>query len=108
MTAGMATSSPIAVVTSASAIPPATAAKPAIAEGPGHCRGKGARLLASRVICHGTVNHDPDRPARHDEQNDDHGLRHQTHRFPQAERVGWHAALLENPGGNRGYMSEHN
>ncbi len=35
----------------------------AIAQSPGNGRSESARLLASRAVCHGTVNHDADRPA---------------------------------------------
>jgi hypothetical protein len=35
----------------------------AIAQGSGDCGSEGARLLASRVVCHGAIDHDADRPA---------------------------------------------
>ena len=47
----------------------------AIAQRAGHGRSKRARLLAGGAEGHPAVDHDADRPARHDEQNDDHDLR---------------------------------
>ena len=54
----------------------------AIAQGSSYGGSEGARLLAGRVVCHGAINHDPDRPARHNEQDDDHDFRNDTHLLP--------------------------
>src|SRR5213078_1537291 len=45
----------------------------AFAQGAGHGRSKLAGLLAGRAESDPAVNHDPDGPRRHDEENDDHG-----------------------------------
>src|SRR3984957_9193054 len=72
----------------------------AVAQSAGDSGGKGARLLAGRVIGHPAIDHDADGPAGHDEQNDDHGSGNPSHGLPQAERIGSHsAAFLDDPGG---------
>ena len=77
----------------------------AIAQGSGNCGSESARLLAGGVVCHGAVNHDADRPARHNEQDDDHDLRNDTHLLPERNRIPTHCAtLLHNPGGYPGNM----
>src|SRR5208282_219341 len=77
----------------------------AVAQGSSYGGGEGARLLAGRVVCHGAIDHDTDRPARHDEQDDDHDLRNDTHLLPERNRIPTHCAtLLHDPGGNPGNM----
>src|SRR6266849_4037791 len=78
----------------------------AIAQRASHSRCEGTRLLASRAEGHGSINHYPDRPTGHDEQNDDHCLRWNTHLVPQRNRVPTHRLLLEDPGRHGGYMRE--
>ncbi len=54
----------------------------AVTQGSGYGRGKGARLLARGAVRHGSIDHDADRPARHNEQDDDHDFRDDTHLLP--------------------------
>src|SRR5208282_6750257 len=60
-----------------------------------------AGLIASGVECHPPVNHHADRPPRHDEQNDNHGLRQDAHLLPERNRVPTDRALVKEPGGEK-------
>jgi hypothetical protein len=71
----------------------------AFAQRAGDCRSECPRLVASRVEGHPTVNHHANRPARHDEKNDDHGLRQNAHLLPERNRVPTYRGLLQEPGG---------
>src|SRR5208282_3505528 len=65
-----------------------------------HGGSKRARLLAGGAVGHPAIDHDANRPARHDKENDDHGPGDPAHLLPQAKRVRRHAAaLLAKPGG---------
>src|SRR6266699_6298256 len=64
-----------------------------------HCRSKLPRLLASRVKGHVAVNHHAERPARHDEKDDDYAAGYPTHRFPKRVRIPLRRRLLQEPSG---------
>jgi len=66
----------------------------AFAQGAGHNRGKLSRLLAGGAESDPAVDHDADRPCGHDEKNDDDGLRHPAHLFPQVNRVPAYAGIV--------------
>src|SRR5208282_4957694 len=65
-----------------------------------------AGLIASGVECHPPVNHHADRPPRHDEQNDNHGLRQDAHLLPERNRVPTDRALVKEPGGEKMEITE--
>ncbi len=67
---------------------------------------KRARLLAGRAEGHGAIDHHANRPARHDEQNEDNDLGQNSHLFPEGDGIPTHLGFLENPGGSRGYVAE--
>ena len=78
----------------------------AFTQGAGNRGSKGARLLAGGAERHGAIDHDANRPARHDEQNDDDDLRQNSHLFPEGDGIPAHGGFLENPGGSRGHVAE--
>src|ERR1700674_188402 len=53
-----------------------------VAQSASYCGSKCPRLLACRAECHGPVNHYSDGPAGHDEQNNDHAPRDESHLSP--------------------------
>jgi len=59
----------------------------ALAQRAGHGRSELAGLLARAVIGNQTVDHDSDRPGRHEEQQDDHQLGRPSHVVPHAAHV---------------------
>ena len=60
----------------------------AFAQRAGNRRSKRTRLLAGRVEGDVTVDHDADRPRRHDEQDDNDRLGQKAHVLPKRVRVG--------------------
>src|SRR5258708_25219838 len=74
----------------------------AVAQRACHCRSKLPRLLAGGVKGHVAVNHHAERPARHDEKDDDYAAGYPTHRLPKRDRVPlWRRLLQEPSGGSR-------
>jgi len=59
-------------------------------------------LDAARAV----IDHNPNRPARHDEQNEDNDLGQNSHLFPEGNGIPAHGGFLENPGGSRRYVAE--
>ena len=72
----------------------------------GNCGSKSTRLFASRTECHGAIDHDANRPARHDEQNENNDLGQNSHLSPEGDWIPAHLGFLENPGGDRRYVTE--
>ncbi len=69
----------------------------AVLQGSGDGRGKGTRLAAGSREGEGAINHDTDRPAGHEEQDNDNDLGQEAHLLPQRDRIPSDAAfgLLE-------------
>src|ERR1035437_2013801 len=78
----------------------------ALTQGTGHSGSKRARLLAGRAVCHGAIDHNANRPARHNEQNEDNDLGQNSHLFPEGDGIPAHGGFLENPGGSRRHVAE--
>src|ERR1035437_10018365 len=78
----------------------------AFTQGAGNRGSKSTRLLASRTECHGAIDHDANRPARHDEQNENNDLGQNPHLSPEGDWIPAHLGFLENPGGDRRYVTE--
>src|SRR5664280_2613684 len=73
----------------------------AFAQGAGNRGSKSTRLFASRTECHGAIDHNANRPARHDEQNENNDLGQNSHLSPERDGIPAHLGFLENPGGDR-------
>src|SRR5205814_97895 len=100
MTAGIATSNPNAVVTRASAIPPATAARPVAFSCEIPLKAFRMPITVPNSPTNGAVNHHAERPSRHDEENDHYSASYPSHRFPERDRIPLRSAsLLKEPGG---------
>src|SRR5258708_18171692 len=59
----------------------------ALAQRPGYGWSKLTRLLAGRIESEDAVDHDSDRPCRHDEEHANDALAHEGHIAPHSERI---------------------